>query len=280
MDIYDEIVRLRRAGRPAAMATIIMTRGSVPSFATAKMLVRDDGSILGTVGGGMVEAEVIKAARQVIEQERPQTVEVNLRNEPGSSKGPVCGGGLAIFVEPILPAPVLYIFGGGHVGLSAHRFARAVGFDTVVIDERPEFASRDRYPDAQDVIAENWDSALARIKPARSSYILLVTKGYQDDMRVLRWAVDTPAGYIGMIGSRRKVLTVYKELQKDGVPPEKLERVRAPVGLDIGATTPEEIAVSVIAEIIAVRRHATAALPHKRSHGMAAANGMPLEAVG
>jgi xanthine dehydrogenase accessory factor len=260
MDIYEEIVRLRQAGRTCALASIINTVGSIPASAMAKMLVREDGSIVGTIGGGAAELEVIAVAREVIEREKPQTVSFNLTKRPGIDAGMVCGGSLDIFVEPIVPSPTLYLFGAGHTGLATYRIARSAGFDVVVIDEREAFANRERYPDAKDIVVADLDQAMAQLTPTTAAYIVSLTPGHLSDMRVLRWAIGTPARYIGMMGSRRKVTGIFQELQKEGVSPERLADVHAPIGLDIGADTPEEIAVSVVAELIACRRRCAAAL--------------------
>ncbi len=264
MDVYEEIVALRRSGRRAALATIVSVCGSIPSFETAKMLVRDDGSILGTIGGGCVEAEVWQAAREVMEQEKPRTLKFDLNENPKYDTGLVCGGTLEVFVEPILPASVLYIFGAGHVAYSLYKIARIAGFDVVIADDRESYANSERFPEAREIHATDFAETFKKIDPPESSFVVIVTRGHRDDMNVLRWAVDTPARYIGMIGSRRKIITIYKELQAEGMPAEKFENVHAPIGFDIGATTPEEIAVAIVAELIAVRRHAEASLPHMR----------------
>ena len=264
MDLYEEIVNLRRQGRRAALATIINVRGSIPSFNTAKMLVRDDGSILGTIGGGCVEADVWQAAREVMELEKPRTLTFNLNQNPKDDTGLVCGGTLEVYVEPILPIPQLYIFGAGHVAHNVYKVARLAGFDVTVVDDRDAYANAERFPEAKEVIAEDFDLALKKIDSTESSYIVIVTRGHRDDMRILRWAVQTPARYIGMIGSKRKVLTTYKELQAEGTPAELFERVKAPIGLEIGAVTPEEIAVAIVAEMIAFRRNADVSSLEKR----------------
>jgi len=262
MDIYEEIVKLRTDGRRGAVATIVNVRGSVPSFETAKMLVRDDGSIVGTVGGGCVEAEVWQAAREVMESEKPRTLTFNLNKNPKYDTGLVCGGTLDIFIEPVLPPASLYIFGAGHVAVSLYRTATNAGFDVTVVDDRDSYANRERFPEAKEVIAEDYDKAMAKLSPAETSYIVIVTRGHRDDMRVLRWAVQTQARYIGMIGSKRKTITIFRELVKEGLPEQLFERVHAPVGLDIGAITPEEIAVAITAELIAARRRVERPLPH------------------
>ena len=262
MDIYEEIVELRRQGRRGAVATITTARGSIPSFQTAKMLVRDDGSIVGTIGGGCVEAEVWQAARVVMEEEKPQSLTFNLNNNPKYDTGLVCGGTLEVFVEPVLPPSLLYIFGAGHVAYNLYKVARIAGFDVTVVDDRAGYANRERFPEAREVIVADFKDAHCLQVP-ESAYLVIVTRGHRDDMHVLRWAVDANARYLGMIGSRRKTVSIYNELEKQGVAAEKFARVHAPVGLEIGAVTPEEIAVAIVAEMISVRRHARPNVPSK-----------------
>jgi xanthine dehydrogenase accessory factor len=266
MDIFEEVVRMRRAGERGALATIVHTNGSIPSYESSRMLVRDDGSIVGTVGGGCVEAEVWAAAKEVIVAEQPRKMIFNLNQDARYDAGLICGGTLEIFVEPILPQPVLYIFGGGHVSTAVAPLAHQAGFKIVIVEDREAFANVERFPMASDIFT-SYEEAFAKIQPNSSAYLLIVTRGHSGDMRVLAWAVGTEARgfaprYIGMMGSKRKVIAVYKALEKEGFSAGQFERVHAPVGLDIGALTPEEIAVSITAELIAVRRNA-AALPNK-----------------
>src|SRR5205807_5398649 len=155
MDVYEEIAKLRREGRRAALATIISVRGSIPSFQSAKMLVRDDGSIVGTIGGGCVEAEVWQAAREVMELERPKTLTFDLNQDPKYDTGLVCGGTLEIYVEPVLPPADLYIFGAGHVAVNLYKAARLAGFEDTVADDRERYANRERFPEAREVYAED-----------------------------------------------------------------------------------------------------------------------------
>jgi xanthine dehydrogenase accessory factor len=255
MDLFEEVIKLRRAGKRGALATIVHTNGSIPSFESSRMLVREDGSISGTIGGGCVEAEVWAAAKEVMAAEAPRKMTFSLNHEANYDNGLICGGTLEIFVEPILPQPVLYIFGGGHVSIALANAAHTAGFGIGVIDDRESFANRERFPMAQRVYT-SFEEAFQEIRPNASTYMVIVTRGHKDDMRVLAWAITTLPKYIGMIGSKRKVLSVYKALEKEGVPPEKFAPVHAPVGLDIGALTPEEIAISITAELIAVRRSA------------------------
>jgi xanthine dehydrogenase accessory factor len=256
MDIFAEITKLRKEGRKAALATIIQVQGSIPSYESSKILIRDDGSIVGTVGGGCVEAEVWSAAQEVMRDEKPRRLHFNLNSQPEYDNGLICGGSLDIFIEPILASPTAYIFGGGHVSLYLSKVASIAGFDTVVIDDRPAFANKERFPEAVETHAGPWEEILPKLKPNEFSYLVLVTRGHKGDLTCLRWALGTPARYIGMIGSKRKFIEIARVLESEGVPAEKLERVHSPVGLDIGALTPEEIAVAIVAEMIAVRRNA------------------------
>jgi xanthine dehydrogenase accessory factor len=256
VDIYEEITRLRREGRRGALATIINVRGSIPSFESAKMLVRDDGTIVGTIGGGCVEAEVWNAAREVIETEKPKHLTFNLGQDAAYDNGLICGGQLDVFVEPVLPMPHAFIFGAGHISKSLSKVATLAGFSTVVIDNRDTFANRERFPEAANVHAAEYEEIFPQLNINETSYLIIVTRGHRDDMRVLQLAIATPARYIAMIGSKRKVINVIRELEKEGVSHEAFERIHAPMGLDIGAISPEEIAISVAAEMIAVRRNA------------------------
>jgi xanthine dehydrogenase accessory factor len=260
MDIYAEIAKLRKEGRRAALATIIQVQGSIPSYESSKILIRDDGSIVGTVGGGCVEAEVWSVAQDVMREEKPRRLHFNLNAQPDLDTGLVCGGSLDIFVEPILATPTLYLFGGGHVSLSVSKVANLAGFDIVVVDDREAFANKERFPDAVETHAGDWAQIFPRLKPNGLSYLVIATRGHKGDLECLRWAVTTPARYIGMVGSRRKVIEFHKVLEAEGIATAQLERVHSPVGLDIGALTPEEIAVSVVAEIIAVRRNVAPAI--------------------
>jgi xanthine dehydrogenase accessory factor len=262
MDLFEEIVRMRRAGQRGALATIVHTNGSIPSYESSRMLVRGDGSILGTIGGGCVEADVWAAAKEIMVTELPRKLVFQLNHDAKYDSGLICGGTVEIFVEPILPQPVLYLFGGGHISTAVSKAAHAVGFRIGVIDDREAFANEQRFPMAHEVFTR-YEDAFEILQPNSSAYIVIVTRGHKEDMRVLAWAVRTHARYVGMIGSRRKVLSVYKALEKEGYRMEEFERVFAPMGLDIGALSPEEIAVSIVAELVAVRRNAMAAV-HKK----------------
>lgn len=254
MDVYEEVVRLRRLGQKCALATIVEVNGSIPSYESAKLLVREDGSMLGTIGGGCVEAEVWNAAREVMETERARHMSFTLGQDAAYDNGLICGGQLSVFVEPVVPQPRAFIFGAGHISKSISKVAALAGFATVVIDNREAFANQERFPEAEEVFAEEYEDVFPKLAVRDTSYLIIVTRGHRDDMRVLRWAAHTNAKYIAMIGSKRKVINVVKELEKEGIPRSAFERIFAPMGLEIGAITPEEIAVSVVAEMIALRR--------------------------
>jgi xanthine dehydrogenase accessory factor len=254
MDIYEEVVRLRRLGQKCALATIVQVNGSIPSYESAKLLVREDGSMLGTIGGGCVEAEVWNAARDVMQNERPRHMNFSLGQDAAYDNGLICGGQLSVFIEPVVPQPRLYIFGAGHISKSISKIATLAGFATVIVDNREAFANRERFPEADEIFADEYEDVFPKLPIRDTSYLVIVTRGHRDDMRVMRWAVGTNAKYIAMIGSKRKVIGVVKELEKEGIPREAFERAFAPMGLDIGAITPEEIAVSIVAEMIAMRR--------------------------
>lgn len=254
MDVFEELVRLRRLGRKCALATIVEVRGSIPSHEAAKLLVRDDGSMLGTIGGGCVEAEVWSAAREVIETGQSRRLNFDLSQQAAADNGLICGGQLDVFIEPILPQPRTFIFGAGHISKSLATIAGLAGFSVTVIDDRESFANRERFPDADEVLAGEYEQVFPKLAVNGSAHIVIVTRGHRDDMRVLRWAATTPARYVAMVGSKRKVIELVKALEAEGVSREALERIHAPMGLDIGAVTPGEIAVSVVAEMIAARR--------------------------
>ncbi len=253
-DIFEEILRIRSEGGTAALATVIRAEGSTPRREGAKMLIRRDGTIVGSIGGGALEAQVCREAIDVIREARPKVLHFNLTGEEAAEDGMLCGGNTDIFVEPIAGQPTLYIFGAGHISVSVSRIAKMVGFKVTVIDNRAEFANTDRFPDADEIIAEDFSRAFSKLEITRSSYIVIVTRGHQFDETVLEWAVKTEAGYVGMIGSREKKDAVFSHLQSKGISKKLLNGVHAPIGADISAETPEEIAVSIMAEIIKVRR--------------------------
>jgi xanthine dehydrogenase accessory factor len=254
-DIYQEIVRIRAEGEEAALVTILSATGSTPREEGAKMLVKADGSIIGSIGGGSMEAQLIKEAIKVIGQGKPKQLHASLNaKDAREEERMLCGGELDVFIEPILTPPTLYIFGGGHISLALAKTGKLLGFNIAVIDDRAEFANADRFPEADTILAEDFAKAFPKIKIDKSSYIVIVTRNHQYDDIVLEWAVSTGAKYIGMIGSKTKNEAIFSHLLKKGIAKKQLDRVHAPIGLEINAQTPEEIAISIMAEIVKVRR--------------------------
>src|SRR5499425_3460581 len=180
-DLFDEIQRLRQEGRRAALATIVQIRGSVPSFQSAKMLVRDDGSTLGSVGGGCVEAEVWTAAQDVLREEKSRVMSFDLTDESMAESGLICGGKVEIFVEPILPTPKMVIFGAGHIATQVSKIATIAGFRTTIVDNRPVYANADRFPEAEAIFSESFEQAFDEIVPNENTYVIIVTRGHQED---------------------------------------------------------------------------------------------------
>lgn len=347
-DVFEEGLRLMAAGEDAALSTIVSSKGSLPMSKKAKMLVTADGTIIGTVGGGCLEADVWAEARDVMESGLSSLQKFILTEKHAGENGLNCGGNVEIFTEPlgsdssglfaeideirsrrqsavlatlvsggeaharkllvrtdgsttgslgdpafeiavqealdekgripedllevlevgegsdgspqkvflesICPEPSLYLFGGGHVSFAIARIAATVGFRIVVVDDRPMFANKERFPMADETLTVDLETAFDQLKIDDLAYLCAVTRGHQHDKPIVRQAVKTNAAYIGMIGSRRKIALMWKELESEGIPRELLDRVHAPVGLDIGADNPEEIAVSIVAELINVRR--------------------------
>lgn len=253
--IFQKVVELEQNHTPAALVTIIKTQGSVPRNIGTKMIVRLDGEIYGTIGGSTVEALVIEEAQNVIQTGQPRVVSHNLSDELKHDTGMICGGTLDLFIEPILVPEKVYIFGGGHVGFHVAGFVKRVGFEFIIIDDRPEFASRDRFPDALMCVVDNLESVANNLDITNNDYIVIVTHGHQYDYEVLRSVITKPARYIGMIASMTKRNQIFHKLRTvDEISDDLLSRIHSPIGLDIGAETPEEIAISIVAELIQARR--------------------------
>ncbi len=255
MKLYAELARLSAAGEPCALCTVVKTQGSTPGKTTMKMLVQRDGSFLGTVGGGCLEAEVLEAALESMRDEQPRLLSFALNERDYPDSGLLCGGRLEILVEPIVE-PAVYLFGGGHVSGAIARLARLVGFHVTVCDDREAFASLERHPDAHAAWCGPFAELARRLGPAEDAYVLVVTRGHDQDGDVLRELHSAGARprYLGMIGSKAKRKQVEQKLRAAGIDEAFLALVRTPMGLPIGARTHEEIAVSVVAEMIRVRR--------------------------
>jgi len=255
IEIYTEVLALLASGRRGALATVIGSRGSTPGKEAAKMLVRDDGSTVGTIGGGCTEAEVWALAREVIDTDRPLRRSFVLTPKAAEEEGLACGGVVEIFIEPV-GSPVVIIFGAGHIARSLVPLCKMAGLNTKVVDDREQFANRERFPDAGELIVSDFETCFERIEVTPTSYIVIVTRGHKYDQLVLSKAVRTPSSFVGLIGSRAKISRIFRTLLADGVSRERLDSVKAPIGLDIGSRTPEEIAISIAAQLVAHRRRA------------------------
>ncbi|MCX8030778.1 MAG: XdhC/CoxI family protein [Thermodesulfovibrionales bacterium] len=251
MDLYEEIFRLKKEGKSFAVATIVECLGSSPQKIGAKMLILDDSTTLGTVGGGCVEAEVIQAALMAIKDHSAKTLSFNLKETEG---GLVCGGRIKIFIEPITPEPSIVILGAGHVGKALSKIAKFLGFKVIVIDDREEFANRENLPDADDIIVNDFETIFKRYTVAKQSYIVIATRGHNHDLTALKSALSTDAQYIGLLGSKRKRNILFKRLSDEGFSQNEISRIITPVGLAIGSVTPQEIAISIMAQIVQLRR--------------------------
>ena len=345
-EVIQEAVNLLEKGEHCVLATVVRTRGSTPQKAGAKLLVRKDGSGVGTLGGGCVEGDIWFAAKEIMRfKGGPEFKDYFLNEEIAARDGLVCGGsmyffldplwddtdflpfakealnaydggpvigiatvvqspnsdllgarfmvredgstegtlgdpeienlalsaihqvaslgkndtvltsdGTEIFVEGFTTPPTLVIMGGGHIGKATSTLAATLGFRIYVVDDRPEFASAERFPEAAGTVMAPYGEGLAQVPINANTYIVVATRGHRQDDYALEAAIQTPATYVGLLGSKRKTLLIYKDLLKKGHSPEVLRAVRSPMGLDIGALTPEEIAVSIVSEIIMVRR--------------------------
>jgi xanthine dehydrogenase accessory factor len=256
LSIFQKIVELQQKQIPGALVTIIKTKGSVPREVGTKMIVQFDGHIHGTIGGSTVEALVIKEAQETIKTGHACIVTHNLFDELEQDTGMVCGGTMDLFIDPIHVPEKIYIFGGGHVGYYLASFAKRVGFEYVVIDDRPEYASIERFPDALTLVADNPESVANNLDFTINDYIVIVTRGHQHDYTVLRSVITKPARYIGMIASTTKRDQIFQKLRTaDNISDDLISRIHSPIGIDIGAETPEEIAISIVAELINARRN-------------------------
>ena len=259
-DIYEEIVRIRRKGDKAALATVVQVKGSTPRSKGSKMLIRSDGSILGSIGGGCLESEVWEAGMKVIQEESARVLDFDLTGKKDTPEGLICGGIMQILIEPIISQPAVYIFGAGHVGFAVSKIAKMTGFRVIVIDDRPAYANAERFPDADDFYVDDPATTVNRLDLGQNDYLVIACRGHLEDQLVLEQAIKTPAGYIGMLGSKKKNKTVFANLEAGGAQKEALQKVHSPIGLPITAETPEEIAVSIMAEIIDTRRKKAKAL--------------------
>jgi xanthine dehydrogenase accessory factor len=260
-DVFRAAARALESGESAALVTVVATGGSTPQRVGAKMLVYADGRSVGTIGGGCYENDAAGKAREAIRQRRPLLARYDLNDDVAGESGLICGGHMEVFIDPIEPAPHLYVVGAGHIGQHLARAAAEVGFRVHVVDDREKFANLDRFPGAAEIAVADIPGWLARTTLVPRSYAVVVTRGHRHDFEALKALVGRDLQYVGLIGSRAKVKRICDALAAEGVGADELAGVHAPIGLDIGAVTPAEIAVSIVAELIAERSGRLAA-PH------------------
>lgn len=250
-ELFRELVRRSEAGEPVALCTVVRTAGSTPRKSAARLLVCADGSTFGTIGGGRVEKAVTDEARALLGREG--AAPVTLRYHLTRSLAMCCGGEMEVFVEPIQPDPIVVVCGGGHVGRALVPLLPALGFTPVLVEDLPELASRERFPEPTRILDSFDVRDWAGLPLDDRCYVVIVTREHAQDQALLEQLVGKPLAYLGLIGSQRKVRVFRQRLTNKGVPVEQLDRVRAPIGLQIGAQTPAEIALAIAAELVAVR---------------------------
>ena len=254
--VFRELEQARVRGESVALVTILETRGSTPQKAGAKMVVGRDGRLRGTVGGGCVESEILQRARRILES-RECVVETYDFDADEEENGLICGGSMKVFIEPIIPAPRVYVIGAGHVAMPVSQIAKIAGFEVVVLDDRVKYANRERFPDADVVEAGPIPELAERFQYGDNAYVVIVTRGHKEDAEALRVFIDKDVAYLGLIGSVTKIDKIVSRLVRDGVSEERLGRVHSPIGLDLGGAAPGEIALSIVAELVQVRYRRT-----------------------
>jgi len=255
-DIFKKIVALRNKGTRLALATIIARKGATPRKDTAKMVVDETGIRYGTIGGGAVEDTVYQKALQSIQSGSSQILSFDLTGTDIDENGLVCGGYMEVYIEPIVPDPILYIFGVGNICTSLSDIARFAGFRITVADDRSEFVNAGRFPSADTFYtAHTWEDLLAKIKLNDNSYVFISTREHDSDALCMRFALQSQARYIGMLGSLKKIDLLKTFLTEQKMDSSLFQRVSVPVGLDLGAESPEEITISIVAELIAARKN-------------------------
>jgi xanthine dehydrogenase accessory factor len=252
-EVFAALSDALQRGEEVALVTIVSSTGSTPQRVGAKMLVYSDGRTVGTIGGGCYENDAFWKAREAIKSRAPLTVKFELNDDFAQETGLVCGGQMEVFIEPLEPSPALYVFGAGHVGYFVGKMAHEVGFKVHVVDDREKFANTERFGEGVDVVVDHIPTWLESHRLPPTAYAVIVTRGHTHDLDALRALTTNPLRYLGLIGSKAKVKRIYDALIEEGLSPDALKGVHAPIGLDIGAITPQEIAVSILAELIAVK---------------------------
>jgi len=252
-EVFAALSEALQRGDEVALVTIVASVGSTPQRVGAKMLVYADGRTVGTIGGGCYENEAFWKAREAIKNRKPITLKFELNDDFAQETGLVCGGQMDVFVEPLEPSPALYVLGAGHVGYFVGKMAYEVGFHVHVVDDREKFANTERFGEGINVVVEHIPTWIESTPLSPSAYAVIVTRGHTHDLDAVRALATRPLRYLGLIGSKAKVKRIFDALLEEGLPADALSGIHAPIGLDIGAITPQEIAVSILAELIAVK---------------------------
>jgi len=254
--IYQAITELEKKDESAALCTVTKSEGSTPRHVGSKMLVYPDGKFLGTVGGGDLEHRVMDEAWIAISEGTPRTLKYSMvdpsRGDPG-----VCGGTVEVFVEPILPPATVVVVGAGHVGKAVVHLAKWLGFRVAVSDDREEFCNPEATPGADAYYPLPMAELPSQLKVTRRTYVVVTSRGSNVDAAGLPNLLKSDAAYIGVIGSKRRWMTTVKALKGQGISDELIGKVHSPMGLELNAETPEEIAVSILAEILMLRERGT-----------------------
>jgi xanthine dehydrogenase accessory factor len=253
LDIYRKLNQLRKDNIQTALVTVISTKGSTPRDTGAKMIVCGDGKVYGTIGGSKVEAMVIEEARESLRSNTPKKVWHDLNDHKKADTGMICGGEMEFFIEPVTTSSHLFIFGGGHVAQPLATVASLIGFSYTIVEDRPEFATTDRFPDAKDLILASADEIEQKVKFSETDYVAIVTRSHELDYQALKKVLNHSVKYIGLIASKVKKKQVFEQLSNEGYSEEDINQIHSPIGLDIAAQTPEEIAISIVAELIKVK---------------------------
>jgi xanthine dehydrogenase accessory factor len=252
-DIYSKLMELMEQRKPAVLVTVVATQGSTPREAGTKMLVLPDGSSYGTVGGSAVEGVIIAESIKCLRDGKCKKISHNLDDAVHQDTGMVCGGTMEFFIEPLTAAPLLYIFGAGHIAVPLARLASQVGFVYTVIEDRSEFATRSRFPDAREILIGKPEELVRQLSLSSDDYIAIVSRSHELDLEILRRVITKPFRYLGLIGSKKKRQQIFDHLREDGVAADLIDKIHTPIGLEIRAESPEEIAVSIVAELIKIK---------------------------
>lgn len=251
--IYKLLLKMMEREEPAALVTVVETKGSSPGKPGFKMLVDLQGNTVGTIGGGLVEATAINEAVEAIRLNTPKYSTYSLDNNTAAGLGMICGGETTVFIDIIVSPETVLIAGAGHIAQPLALMSKILGFRVIVLDDREEFCNKERFPTADECLVGDIEYLLEEAKINENTYLVIVTRGHSHDEKALEKTINSKARYLGMIGSEKKVDTIFQNLLNKGISENKLKQVYAPIGLDIGAKTAEEISVSILSQIISVK---------------------------